>query len=101
MLLKLSETVVRWIHYHTDSVASRSFNLKICSNMSVNGRLPISSCGNHFQEKKKNVWTAMQDAFANLIVLLLHMTYSGSWRTENSPFPFPQLQHVTQNQSSG
>lgn len=73
MLLNLSETVVRWIHYHTDSVTSRAFNLKICSNMSASGRLPIGSYGNHFQEKKKSVWTAMQDVLANLIVLLLFM----------------------------
>ena len=40
MLLNPSETVVGWIHYHTDSISCRTFNLKICSNMSVSGRLP-------------------------------------------------------------
>lgn len=39
----------------------------------------------------------MQDGPVNLIILLLHMTYNGSWRTENYLFPFPQLQHVAQN----
>lgn len=65
--------------------------------MSVNGRLPISSVESTFGRKKKNVWTAMQDGLVNLIILLLHMTYNGSWKTENYLFPFPQLQHVSQN----
>lgn len=64
--------------------------------MSVNGRFPASSCGNHFLGGK-NVWKAMQDALVNLIILLLHMICSGSWRTQNYLFPLPQLQHMAQN----
>lgn len=45
--------------------------------MSVNGRLPATICGNHLLEKK-NVWTLMQDAFVNLITLLVYMSYNDS-----------------------
>lgn len=82
-----SETVVRWIHYRTDSISCRTFNLKICSNMSVSGRLPASACGNHRLER--NVWRVMQDALVNLIILL-YRTHNGSWRTQNHLFAFPQ-----------
>lgn len=44
--------------------------------MSVNGRLPATICGNHLLGKK--VWTLMQDAFVNLITLLVYMSYNGS-----------------------
>lgn len=76
MLLNPSETVVRQIRYHTESISSKTFNLKICSNVSVNGRLPASSCGNHTFWGIKNVWTVIQDALVNLIILQLYTTYS-------------------------
>lgn len=43
----------------------------------------------------KYVWTVMQDALVNLIILL-YMTQDGSWTTGNDLFPFPQLQHLAQ-----
>ena len=89
MLLNPSETVVGWIHHHTDSISCRTFNLKICNNMSVSGRLParalwkppfgkncVDSNGRHSSQPD----------------LLLYMT-QGPWRTENylSPLPQPNL----------
>lgn len=73
-----------WFHF------SRTFNLKICSNTSANGRLSASACGNHLLEK--NLGTETPNALVNPLILLLQMTCNYTWRTANYlSSPFPQL----------
>ena len=100
MFLNSSETVVKWICYHTDSMSSRIFNFKIYSNVSVNGRLRGSTCGNHLLGGKwvdSNARCSCQPDYPRVVYYTQRLL-----KDRKIPSSFLQLQHQAQDlESSG